>query len=375
MKFSFTSEQEEFRSILRRFLEGKSPTKEVRRLMETETGWDRAAWTKINREIGLTAVAIPEAYGGQGFGCSELCIVLEEAGRTVLCAPLFASTLAAYAILDAGDEAQKTALLPGIASGDTIATVAFSEEHGNWDAAGVRMTATQAGGGYKLDGTKSFVLDGHTADLIVVLARAPGSSGEQGLSLFAVRSDAVGLERKLLKTMDATRKLAKLTFKSVDATPLGAVGGAAAPFAKTLTRAAVCLANEMVGVAEKLRESALEYSKMRMQFGRPIASFQSMKHKQADMLVDVELAKSAAYYAAAAVDDNDNDLPAVASLAKACASEAALQTAIHTIQVHGGIGFTWDNDTHLWFKRAKSSEVMLGDAAYHRELMMQRWAA
>jgi alkylation response protein AidB-like acyl-CoA dehydrogenase len=208
-----------------------------------------------------------------------------------------------------------------------------------------------------------------------VLARTPGTTGEQGLSLFSVRGDAPGLQRRSLKTMDATRKLAKLSFKSVDATPLGAIGGAAAPFTRTLTRAAVCLANEMVGVAEKLRESALDYAKMRMQFGRPIASFQSMKHKQADMLVDVELAKAAAYYAAAAVDENDNDLPALASLAKAGASEAALQTAIHCIQVHGGIGFTWDNDSHLWFKRAKSSEVMLGDAQYHRELMMQRWAA
>lgn len=375
MRFSFTSEQEEFRSILRRFMEGRSPIKEVRRLMETETGWERDAWKKMNQEIGLTAVAIPEAYGGQGFGCSELCIVLEEAGRTVLCAPLFASTMAAYAILDAGDEAQKKALLPGIASGETVATVAFSEEHGNWDASGVRMTATQSGGGYKLDGIKSFVIDGHTADLIVVLARTPGTSGEHGLSLFTVRGDAPGLQRRVLKVMDPTRKLAKLTFKSVDATPLGVIGGAAAPFTKTLTRAAVCLANEMVGVAEKLRETALDYSKMRMQFGRPIASFQSMKHKQADMLVDVELAKAAAYYAAAAADEDDKDLPALASLAKAGASEAALQTAIHTIQVHGGIGFTWDNDSHLWFKRAKSSEVMLGDAHYHRELMMQRWAA
>lgn len=375
MRFSFTNEQEEFRSILRRFMEGKSPTKEVRRLMDTQTGWERDSWKKTNQEIGLTAVAIPEAYGGQGFGCTELCIVLEEAGRTVLCAPLFASTFAAYAILDAGDEAQKRALLPGIASGETVATVAFSEEHGNWDASGVRVTATPSSGGYKLDGTKSFVIDGHTADLIVVLARAPGSSGDQGLSLFTVRGDAVGLQRRVLKTMDATRKLAKLTFKSVDATPLGVVGGAAVPFTRTLTRATVCLANEMVGVAEKLRESALDYSKMRMQFGRPIASFQSMKHKQADMLVDVELAKAAAYYAAAAVDEDDKDLPALASLAKAGASEAALQTAIHCIQVHGGIGFTWDNDSHLWFKRAKSSEVMLGDAQHHRELMMQRWAA
>ena len=171
--------------------------------------------------------------------------------------------------------------------------------------------------------------------------------------------------------MDPTRKLARLTFANVEATLLGEEGAAAAPFARTMTEAAVCLANEMVGGAERLRESALDYANLRVQFGRPIASFQSMKHKQADMLVDVELARSAAYAAASAVDDGDADVVALASLAKASASEAYLQTAIHTIQIHGGIGFTWDNDTHLWFKRAKSSEVFLGDAAWHRERFMR----
>ena len=171
--------------------------------------------------------------------------------------------------------------------------------------------------------------------------------------------------------MDATRKLARLEFRGVEADLLGEEGAGAEPFAATLRLAAVALANEMVGGAEQLRQSALDYANMRVQFGRTIASFQSMKHKQADMLVDVELARSAAYYAAAAAAENDPELPALASLAKASASDAYMQTAIHTIQIHGGIGFTWDNDTHLWFKRAKSSEVFLGDPAYHRELMMR----
>jgi alkylation response protein AidB-like acyl-CoA dehydrogenase len=175
--------------------------------------------------------------------------------------------------------------------------------------------------------------------------------------------------------MDPTRKLARLEFKDVEATLLGRAGGAATPFARTMVEAAVCLSNEMVGGAERLREDSLEYSKLRVQFGRQIASFQSMKHKTADMLLDVELAKSAAYYAAASLDDGDDDVVANAHLAKACASDAYMQTAIHAIQIHGGIGFTWDNDTHLWFKRAKSSEVLLGDAHYHREQMMQHWAA
>jgi alkylation response protein AidB-like acyl-CoA dehydrogenase len=376
MKFSFSSEQEEFRSNLRRFLAERSPTKEVRRLMETEAGWERDAWRKLNAELGLTAVRIPEQYGGQGFGFGELGIVLEEMGRALVCAPYFSTAvLATGAVLNAGSEADKQALLPGIADGGTVATLAWVEDSDHWNAEATTMIATPFGEGYKLDGSKSYVLDGHTADLILVLARAPGSSGGTGLSLFTAAGDAKGLARRPLKTMDTTRKLAQLEFDGVEAKLLGTAGNGAAPFARTMTEAAICLANEMAGVAERLREDALAYSKMRVQFGRPIASFQSMKHKAADMLVDVELAKSAAYYAAAALDDGDNDVEAIASLAKAAASEACLQTAIHAIQIHGGIGFTWDNDTHLWFKRAKSSEVLLGDAHHHRELMMQRWAA
>ena len=374
MQFSFTDEQQEFRSVLRRFLEDKSPPIVVRRLMETEAGWDRAAWQELNQQLGLTAVHIPEQYGGQGFGPVELGIVLEEMGRALLCAPYFSSTvLAATAIMHAATEAQKRALLPDIADGGTIATLAFTEPNGRWDAGGVACTATRAGAKYRLDGTKSFVLDGHTADRIVVLARRPDSSGDDGLSFFIVPSDAAGLSRRALKVMDPTRKLARLEFRSVEAELLGEEGRAAEPFVRTMQLAAVALANEMVGGAERLRESALDYANLRVQFGRTIASFQTMKHKQADMLVDVELAKSAAYAAASAAAENDPELPAIASLAKACASDAYLQTAIHTIQIHGGIGFTWDNDTHLWFKRAKSSEVFLGDATYHRELMMRAW--
>ena len=373
-RFSFTAEQQEFRTQLRRFMADKSPTTEVRRLMETEEGWDRAVWRQLSDDLGLPAVHIPEDYGGQGFGFVELAMVVEEMGRALLCAPYFASTvLAASAILNAGTTTQKRALLPAIAAGETVATLAFTEDNGRWDGAGVELTATPANGGFRLTGAKSFVLDGHTADLIVVAARAPGSAGEDGLSFFTVPGDADGLARRPLETVDQTRKLARLDFADVAAEPLGEVGRAAAPLAKTLDQAAVCLANEMVGGAERLRESAVEYALMRMQFGRPIGSFQSLKHKAADMLLDVELAKSAAYYAAAAAAEDDDDLPALASLAKACAGEAYMQTAIHTIQIHGGIGFTWDNDTHLWFKRAKSSEVFLGDPSYHRELLMRHW--
>jgi alkylation response protein AidB-like acyl-CoA dehydrogenase len=373
MRFSFSDEQEEFRLVLRRFLAGKSPTTEVRRLMATEQGFDRDGWRRLNQEMGLTAVPIPETYGGQGFGPIETGIVLEEMGRALVCAPYLASLLAATAIINGANEDQKRRLLPAIATGDKIATFAFTEENGRWDSGGIAATATAAGGKFRLDGVKSFVLDGHTADLVVIAARKPGTSGDDGLSLFAVAGDAAGLERRPLNTLDPTRKLARLSFKSVEAELIGEEGKAAPPFARTMTLAAIYLASEMIGGAERLREDALAYAKMRMQFGRPIAAFQSMKHKQADMLVDVELAKSAAYYAAAAAAEDDADLPALASLAKAAASDAYMQTAIHAIQIHGGIGFTFDNDTHLWFKRAKASEVFLGDASHHRELMMRHW--
>lgn len=374
MRFAFTDEQEEFRSVLRRFLEDKSPTTAVRRLMETEDGCDRAIWKQLSGELGLTAIHIPESYGGQGYGHVELCIALEEMGRALLCAPYFASTvMAATAILHSGTEDQKRALLPGIASGETIATLALAEKSGQWNAAGVAATATPSNGGFRLDGAKSFVLDGHTADLIVVAARVPASAGSEGLSLFTVAADAGRMTRTPLETLDPTRKLARLEFRGTPADLLGEAGAAATSLSHTLDIAAIALANEMVGGAEKLRETAMDYAAMRMQFGRSIASFQVTKHKAADMLIDVELAKSAAYYAAEAADDNDPDLPALASLAKARASEAYMQMAIHAVQIQGGIGFTWDNDTHLWFKRAKSSEVFLGDPAYHRELLMQRW--
>ena len=376
MQFSFTSEQEEFRSVLRRYFEETSPPGVVRSLMETPAGWDLQGWRDLNDRLGLAGVHVPEAYGGQGFGFIELGIVLEEMGRSLLCSPFFASTvLATTAIMNAGTEAQKEALLPPIALGESIATLALTEPNGRWDAEGIATTATPAGGGYALDGVKGFVVDGHTADLIVVLARSPGSMGEEGLSFFTVAGDAPGLTRQPLETLDPTRKLARLEFHGVQAALLGEEGRAAGPFATTLDQAAACLASEMVGGAERLRESALDYANLRVQFGRPIAAFQSMKHKQADMLIDVELAKSAAYAAASAIDDGDADWPALASLAKACASDAYLQTAINTIQIHGGIGFTWDNDTHLWFKRAKSSEVFLGDPTWRRERMMRAWAA
>jgi alkylation response protein AidB-like acyl-CoA dehydrogenase len=373
VRFSFSDEQEELRQTVRRFLEDRSPPGEVRRLMETPEGCDRDVWRQLCGELGLAAVHIPEEYGGQGFSFAELGIVLEEAGRALLCAPYFASiALAANSILNAATETRKKELLPSLASGETIATLALAEPDGRWDAAGVALTAAPADGAFRLDGTKSFVLDGHTADLIVVAARQPGSSGEDGLSFFTVPGDAGGLERRLLSTVDATRKQARLEFRGVRAEPLGELGAGAPALARTLDQAAIALANEMVGGAQKVLEATVDYAKVRVQFGRPIGSFQAIKHRCADLLLDVELAKSAAYYAAAAAAEGDEELPALASLAKSFCSDAYLKAAAENIQLHGGVGFTWEDDAHLYFKRAKSSEVFLGDPTYHRELLAQR---
>jgi alkylation response protein AidB-like acyl-CoA dehydrogenase len=373
VQFAFTDEQEQFRSAIRRFLNDRSPTGEVRRLMATAEGYDPAVWRQLSEELALPGIHIPEHYGGAGFGLVELCIVTEELGRALLCAPYFSTAvLAGNAILNAGTDAQKSALLPDIAKGARLATLAITEPSGNWDPSGVETVASPDADGYRLDGVKSYVVDGHIAELVIVTARAPKSAGREGLALFTLPANASGVQRALLASMDPTRKLARIDFRGAHASLLGSPDGAE-PILRTLDQAAIALANEMAGGAQTMLDSAVSYSKLRVQFGRPIGSFQAIKHKLADMLLEVELAKSAAYYAAQAAAIDDPEWPALASLAKATTSEAYLHAAIECIQVHGGIGFTWDNDTHLWFKRAKSSEVFLGQPAYHRELLMQRW--
>jgi alkylation response protein AidB-like acyl-CoA dehydrogenase len=373
VNFAFSEEQDQLRDAVRRFLEAKSPSSEVRRLMETDEGYDPAVWNQMANELGLQSIHIPEEYGGQGFTFVELAIVLEEMGRVLLCAPYFSSVvLAADAIMNAGTKEQQADLLPGIASGETIATLAFTEPNGKWDASGIEMVAAGSGDSYTLNGTKMFVIDGHTANLVVVAARTEGTSGEDGISFFAVDGDAGGLTRTALSTMDQTRKQARLDFENVSARPIGDAGSAWPALSKTLDQAAVGLANEMVGGAQKVLEMSVEYAKVRVQFGRPIGSFQAIKHKCADMLLEVESGKSAAYYAAWAAAEDNEELPVAASLAKAYCSDAYFHAAAENIQIHGGIGFTWEHDAHLYFKRAKSSEILLGDATYHRELLAQR---
>jgi alkylation response protein AidB-like acyl-CoA dehydrogenase len=366
--FAFSEEQDQLRDAVRRFLEAKSPSAEVRRLMETDEGYDPAVWSQMANELGLQSLHIPEEYGGQGFTWVELGIVLEEMGAALLCAPYFSTVvLAASAIMNGATPEQQAELLAGIASGETIASLAITEPNGKWDASGVEMVASGSGDAVTLDGTKSYVIDGHIANLIIVVARAEGTTGTDGVGLYVVDGDAAGLTRTQLATLDQTRKQAKLEFAGVPARALGDAGNAWPAVEKTLQHASVGLCNEMVGGAQKVLDMSVEYAKVRVQFGRPIGSFQAIKHKCADMLLEVESAKSAAYYAAGTAAEDTDELPVIASLAKAYCSDAYFHAAAENIQIHGGIGFTWEHDAHLYFKRAKSSEVLLGDATYHRE--------
>jgi len=368
MNFAFTEEQEELRKTVRQFLDAKSPESAVREQMETESGYDPAVWSQMGEQMGLQGLVIPEEFGGSGYSFVELGIVLEEQGRALLAAPFFSTVvLAAHTLLHSGDEAAKAAHLPGIASGETIATLAFTEPSGKWDEAGITMQATASGDGFTLDGTKMFVLDGHTADLVIVAARTGA-----GVSLFAVDGGAAGLTRTPLSTMDQTRKQAKLEFSGTPATLIGTEGEGWKVLSTVLDLAAVALAAEQVGGAQKVLEMAVEYAKVRVQFGRPIGSFQAIKHKCADMLLEVESAKSAAYYGMWCASEMNDELPSVASLAKAYCSEAYFHATAENIQIHGGIGFTWEHPAHLYFKRAKSSELLFGDPTYHRELLAQR---
>jgi alkylation response protein AidB-like acyl-CoA dehydrogenase len=368
VNFAFSEEQEELRKSVRRFLEDKSPSAEVRRLMETTEGYDPAVWSQMAQQLGLQGLIIPEEYGGSGYTYVELIVVLEEMGRALLCAPYYASiALAVNTLLASGDDNAKKEFLPGLASGETIATVALAEDSGRWDEAGITLTATRAGDGWTLDGHKSFVLDGHTANLLIV----PGRT-DAGISLFAVDGSASGLTRTPLSTMDQTRKQARLEFAGTPGRLIGEDGGGWTTLSRVLDLGAVALAAEQVGGAQKCLDMSVEYAKVRVQFGRPIGSFQAIKHKCADMLLEVESAKSAAYYAGWAAAEDSEELPTVACLAKAYCSDAYFHAAAENIQIHGGIGFTWEHDAHLYFKRAKSSELYLGDPTYHRELLAQR---
>jgi alkylation response protein AidB-like acyl-CoA dehydrogenase len=297
---------------------------------------------------------------------------MEEMGRAVMPGPFFSTLLAGLAIAEAGSADQKKEWLGKISDGAAKASLAWTEPSARWDAAGVTTSARNAGGKWTLTGTKLFVPDAHLADVLVVVARtSEGKRPEDGVSLFLVERGAKGLQTKLLPTMDQTRKLCEVKLEDAPATLLGPKDAGWAPLERVVQRATVALCAEMCGGAQKVLDMTTEYAKIRIAFGKPIGSYQGVKHRAADMLVDVENAKSLTYYAAWAVDENVPEAALASSMAKAYTSDAFRKVAGAGIQLHGGIGFTWEHDLHLYFKRAKSSEFTFGDATYHREKVAQ----
>ncbi|MFE3036542.1 acyl-CoA dehydrogenase family protein [Streptomyces canus] len=371
MDLTFSEEQDELRKVVRSFLAKHSDEADVRRLAADPQGHDPVVWRRMAGELGLQGLAVPEEYGGSGFGYVDLGVVFEEAGRALLGGPYFATVaLGAEVLLRCDDERARHDFLPGIASGETVATLALTEDSGRWDEQGIGLTAVRDDtGGWRLTGVKTYVPDGHLADLLLVAARTPS-----GVSLLAVETaDAPGLTRTPLPTLDQTRKQARIEFTDTPARLLGPEGTAWPALERTLATAAVLLSAEQVGGAAAALDAAVEYAKIREQYGRPIGSFQGIKHKCADMLMEIESARSAAYGGLWALDAGDEtEIAIAAALAQAFCSEAFTKVAADNIQVHGGIGFTWEHPAHLYFKRAKSSEVLLGTPSYHRELLATR---
>jgi len=374
MNFGFNDEQELLRSTARKFFENECGSDTVRRLMETPEGISPDLWTKL-AEQGWLGLVYPEAYDGMGLGLVDLVVLMEEMGRAVVPGPYFSAVLlGGLAIAEAGREAQKKEWLPRIAAGDRRVALAWMEPSAQLGPAGVTLTAVEKGGTYTLSGTKLFVHDAHTADALVVAARTRPGAGADGVSLFLLPKGGKGLEVTLLPTMDQTRKLCEVALSDVTVGPdalLGAAGAGWAPLARVLDRATVALCAEMCGGAQKVLDMTVEYAKIRQAFGRPIGSYQGVKHRAADMLVDVENSKSITYYAAWALDEGAAEAPLAVSMAKAYVSDAYRRVAAAGIQLHGGIGFTWEHDLHLYFKRAKGSEFTFGDATHHRERVAQ----
>jgi len=372
MTLVFTEEHEALRSSVRAFLEDKSPEAEVRRLADTAEGYDPEMWERMSEMLGLPGLIVPEELGGAGAGYAELGIVLEEMGRSLLPAPFFSTVvLGVNALLLSGDGDAQKKYLPAIADGRLRATLAVAEGDDAWSEQAIRTTATRSGDGWVLDGAKDFVLDGATAELVLVAARTEAG----GIGLFAVDSGAAGLSRTPLETLDLTRRQARLAFESAPATLVGDAGDGWRVAGEVFDRALVALAAEQVGGAQKVLEMAVGYARTRVQFGRQIGSFQAIKHRCADMLIDVERAKAAVYQALWAVDHEPAEVPAAAGLAKAFCSEAYFDAAASNIQVHGGIGYTWEHPAHLYFRRAKSSQLMLGTPSHHREALLEKLTA
>ena len=357
-----TDEQEALRDVMRSFLAKYSTESDVRAVMGGAAGYDTTAWRMAADQIGVQALVIPEEMGGAGYGFDELAIVMEETGRSLFPAPVLSTTVLATSALVATGGPLAHEYLARIATGELIATVAVSEALLHWDPADIATKADKSGGTWRLTGAKPYVLDGGQAGVIIVAART-----SIGVSLFTVEAGAEGMAVTALESMDQTRRLARVTFDGTPAVLLGEDGSGWATLCVVYDRALVALACEQVGGARAALEMTVDYVNMRQQFGRPIGSFQAIKHRCADLLVEVESARSAAAYASTAVTAGADDLSVAASIAKVYCSQAFYHVAAECIQMHGGIGFTWEHPAHLYFKRAKSSEALFGWPAYHRE--------
>ena len=377
MDFDFTQEQVMLRNLTREFLTRESGPRTVRAMMDDPSGYNPPVWQQM-AEMGLQGLAIDAGYGGQGLGAIDQAIVLEEMGRAALPSPYFATAvLAATAIAAGGQESQMARFLPDIAAGRTIASLAFLERHLAWTPEAIELQARRDGDGYVLSGEKRFVPWAHVADVLLVAARTSG-----GLSVFAVPRSAAGVQITNNVEMDRTSRSSTVTLDGVRVGAddvIGALDGGWAVLEPTLQRAAVAAAAEMLGAARRCMEMSVEYAKVRHQFGQPIGAFQAIKHMCAEMLLEVENSHAATYYAAWALDAGSPDAALAASVAKAYVGDAARKVCGNSIQVHGGIGFTWEYDLHLYFKRAKHLEPLYGDADFHREralqIMLERSAA
>jgi len=378
MDFGFSEEQEMLRDAAKRFLADNCPTTFVRKMMAHETAHDPEFYKKLV-ELGWPGLLIPEQYGGTGGTFLDLTVIMEETGKALLPGPFFATALlGAPLILEGGSEAQKKELLPKIAAGDLLATLALAEASGRFDAGGIGLKAEKKGGGYALSGEKLFVPDAHVAGCIAVAARSQqGSDPEQGISLLLVPGNSKGLTVTQLKTVDMTRRLCHLKFDGVQVGAdalVGAEGQGWPILRRTLDVAIAGLCAEIVGTAQRALDMSVDYAKTRVQFGKPIGSFQAIKHKCVDMMVAVENARSLTYYACWTVDERVPEAATAVPMAKAYASDMGKNVTSEAIQVHGGIGFTWEHDTHLFHRRALAGEANFGNAPIHRETVARSLA-
>ncbi|EHB58749.1 acyl-CoA dehydrogenase domain-containing protein [Mycolicibacterium rhodesiae JS60] len=362
MILTLSDEQQELAKAVRSLLERRLPESELRVLMATETGRDDGLWSALV-QMGLLGLTVPEEFGGLGGGWSDVGVVLEQAGRALLCVPYFSTAVLATATLMASEDAAlQGKWLPRIAAGECTATAALGpDSHRRTTSSGELQASAGEGDRWTLTGNLSHVIDGLTADLLLVSA----DTGT-GTALFAVDGSASGLVKTPLPTLDLTRKLSDLRFANVEATRVSGVVSADEVVETVLDIASMGLAAEAIGGMAAVLDTAVEYAKTRYQFGRPIGSFQAIKHLCADMLVDLELAKSAVYHALWAADNSPADLPTASCLAKLTGCDAYFRLSGTNIQIHGGIGFTWEHSAHLHLKRAKSSQLAFGDSVVQR---------